>query len=149
MDSQKIGSILQKGLDVLLNDITQSLYKNNRVASGKTARSLKVVMNVGSDIVKGSLLGSSVLEQLEFGRGKTKNGSNSATWEKELRDWMRIRGIEQSAFYPIWRKINRDGYKGTKGLITDPITSFKNTIAKELGAVIVKDLRDNGVNGNK
>ena len=149
MDSKKLGESLNKGLNGLLNDITQNLYKNNRVASGKTAKSLRVVIDVTPDVVKGTLLGSSVLETLEYGRGKTKNAGSSPSWETDLRNWMRIRGIDQSAFYPIWRKINRDGYDGTKGLISDPITKFKNNFAKSLKDIVVKDFKDNGINGNK
>jgi len=149
VDNQKIADILNKGLEGLKGKILENLHKNNRVASGKTAKSLKVVTQIKGEDVVGRLLGSSVLEQLEFGRGKTKNAGSSATWETDLRNWMRIRGIDQSAFYPIWRKINAEGYEGTKGLVTDPITEFKNSFAKELKGVIVKDLRTNGVNGNK
>ena len=149
MDSKKLGDILKGGLDGLLNDITENLYKNNRVASGKTAKSLKVKVKVSPNVVTGTLVGSSVLEQLEYGRGKTRNAGSNASWESDLRNWMRIRGIDQSAFYPIWRKINRDGYEGTKGLITDPITKFKNNFAKELRTEVVKDFKNNGINGNQ
>lgn len=149
MDSKNTADILQKGLEGLLNDITENLYKNNRVASGKTAKSLKVVMDVKPDVIKGQLLGSSVLEQLEYGRGKTKNAGSNASWESDLRNWMRIRGIDQSAFYPIWRKINAEGYEGTKGLISDPITKFKNNFAKQLKTEVVKDFRKNGINSNQ
>jgi len=149
VDSKNISTSLNKGLELLKNDILENLYKNNRVASGKTAKSLKVVMDVKPDVIIGKLLGSSVLEQLEYGRGKTKNAGSSASWETDLRNWMRIRGIDQGAFYPIWRRINAEGYEGTKGLITDPITKFKNTFAKELSAEIVKELKKNGVNGSK
>lgn len=149
MDSKKTGNILKGGLEGLLNDITENLYKNNRVASGKTAKSLKVVMDVKPDVIKGQLLGSSVLEQLEYGRGKTKNAGSNASWESDLRNWMRIRGIDQSAFYPIWRKINSEGYEGTKGLISDPITKFKNNFAKQLKTQIVKDFSKNGINSNQ
>ncbi len=149
MDTKNTANILQKGLEGLLNDITENLYKNNRVASGKTAKSLKVVMDVKPDVIKGQLLGSSVLEQLEYGRGKTKNAGSNASWESDLRNWMRIRGIDQSAFYPIWRKINAEGYEGTKGLISDPITKFKNNFAKQLKTQIVKDFSKNGINSNQ
>lgn len=149
MDSKNTANILQKGLEGLLNDITENLYKNNRVASGKTAKSLKVVMDVKPDVIKGQLLGSSVLEQLQYGRGKTKNAGSNASWESDLRNWMRIRGIDQSAFYPIWRKINAEGYEGTKGLISDPITKFKNNFAKQLKTQIVKDFSKNGINSNQ
>jgi len=149
VDSKKTANILQNGLNGLLNDITENLYKNNRVASGKTAKSLKVVIDVKPDVIKGQLIGSSVLEILEYGRGKTKNAGSTASWESDLREWMRIRGIDQSAFYPIWRKINSEGYEGTKGLITDPIEKFKKTFAKELKTEVVKDFKNNGFNDNQ
>ena len=78
-----------------------------------------------------------------------RSAGSTRSWEKDLRDWMRIRGIDQSAFYPIWRKINRDGYKGTKGLVTDPINVLTDSLAKELSIIIIKDIRNNGINGNK
>ena len=106
-------------------------------------------MDVKPDVIKGQLLGSSVLEQLEYGRGKTKNAGSNASWESDLRNWMRIRGIDQSAFYPIWRKINAEGYEGTKGLITDPITKFKNNFAKQLKIEIVSEIKKDGINSNK
>ena len=135
---------MTKGLESLKNDILENLYKNNRVASGKTAKSLRVEVKADPNKVTGTLYGSSVLETLEYGRGKTKNAGSNASWESDLRNWMRIRGIDQSAFYPIWRKINSEGYEGTKGLITDPITKFKNSFAKQLKSEIVKDFRKNG-----
>ena len=148
MDNQKVETILDRGLVVLQDDITKNLYKNQRVASGKTAKSLKVVTKITGNKIIGTLFGSSVLENLEYGRGKTVNASGNATWKGELLSWMRIRGIPEGAFYPIWRKINRDGYKGTKGLISDPRTKFKNNFAKQLKSIIVKDFKNNGINSS-
>ena len=149
MDNKQIEDILNKGLLALKKDVLENLYKKDRVASGKTANSIKVSTSISGNIIKGLLLGSSVLEQLEYGRGKTKNGGATRTWEKELKAWMRIRGIEESAFYPIWRKINRDGYKGTKGLVSDPVSKFADNISKALKVEIIKDFKRNVINGNQ
>ena len=149
MDSKKIETILNKDLTTLLNDVSENLYKNNRVASGKTAKSLKVVTKIAGEKIIGTLFGSSVLDTLEYGRGKTKNPSSSATWAADLRGWMRIRGVPEGAFYPIWRKINRDGYKGTPGLISNPVDKFKKALGVSLKDEILKDFRSNGVNGKQ
>jgi hypothetical protein len=139
-----IAKILTNELNVLKKDIQSSLRSNDRVASGKTSNSLRVEVKEGQGVTTGFLYGSEVLDILEEGRSSTKNASSSRTWEKELRDWMRIRGIEQDAFYPIWRKINREGYKGTPGLISNPIERFNKALATSFKDEVIKTLR-NGI----
>jgi len=149
VDNKDISVAITKALELAKKSIQSNLASSGRNASGKTSKSIRITSKVESDRVTGTMYGSSVLESLEFGRGKTKNAGSTRSWEKDLRDWMRIRGIDQSAFYPIWRKINRDGYKGTKGLVTDPINVLTDSLAKELSIIIIKDIRNNGINGNK
>ena len=136
--------ILIDGLEGLKSDILENLYKNDRVASGKTANSLRVEVKDKNGVLTGILYGSEVLDSLEYGRGATKNASSSRTWENELRSWMQIRGISQDAFYPIWRKINRDGYKGTPGLVSNPVEKFTKNLGSLLKGEILKDVR-NGI----
>ena len=149
MDSKKIEEILTKGLEKTKVAIQKNLASSGRNASGETSKSLKVVSSSTPTQIRASLVGSSVLEVLEYGRGKTKNPSSKATWAADLRGWMRIRGIPEGAFYPIWRKINREGYKGTQGIVSNPVDAFKNDIGKALKLVILKDFRSNGVNGKQ
>ena len=149
MDNKNLVDILNKSLESLKLDIQDSLRKNNRVASGKTSKSLRIKIDANANQVTGTLLGSTVLDNLEYGRKSTKNAGTTASWEKQLRDWMRIRGIEQSAFYPIWLKINRDGYEGTDGLVSDPVEKFKDLISSKLKVELIKDFKRNGINGNK
>ena len=145
--ANEISKILTKELNELKNSILENLYRNDRVASGKTAKSIRVEVQQKGEFTIGRIYGSKVLDILEEGRGKTKNASTTRTWEQELRSWMRTRGISQDAFYPIWRKINRDGYEGTKGLISDPIEKFNKGIANTFSKFIVKSVRD-GINRN-
>lgn len=149
MDSKKLEAILEKGLNELSKSIKQNLFDNDRVVTGKTVNSLRVEVESSTTQVKGRLLGSSVLEQLEYGRGKTKNGGNTRSWEDDLRLWMKLRNKPESAFYPIWKKINEEGYEGTKGLVSDPINEFTKSVAPDLKAIIIKYFRDNGVISNK
>ena len=149
MDSEKIRTILIKGLEDTKKSIQKNLASSGRNASGSTSKSLKVTSSITPTQVVAKLTGSNVLEVLEFGRGATKNASSNATWKGELLSWMRIRGIPEGAFYPIWRKINRDGYKGTPGIVSNPVDDFKKGVGKALKAVILKDFRSNGVSSNQ
>jgi len=149
MDSKKIAEILIGGLEKTKKSIQKNLSTSGRNASGSTSKSLKVTSSITPTQVRASLLGSSVLEQLEYGRGKTKNPSSNATWAADLRGWMRIRGIPEGAFYPIWRKINEEGYKGTAGIVSNPVDDFKKGVAEDIKAIILKDFKSNGVNSNQ
>ena len=145
---KKIADILTKELNGLKDDIIKNMKSNNRVASGKTANSLRVEVKQRGEITTGYLYGSEVLDILEDGRGKTKNASSSATWADELKAWMRTKGISEDAFYPIYKKINREGYKGTPGLISNPIEQFNKNIASAFSEFIVESVR-NGISRNR
>jgi len=148
--SEVIRTVLSRGGEAIKLDIQKNLVKNNRVASGKTSRSLRVMTLITPTQVIMRLMGSSVLEQLEYGRGKTKNGTKgSSSWFNELLAWVKIRGLPEGSVYAIFKKINKEGYKGTKGLVTNPVDSFKDSVAKDLKAIILKDFKDNGVNSNQ
>jgi hypothetical protein len=148
--SEEIGKILHKGLEKVKFDILANMASSKRNASGKTSKSLRVEVKVSDTQVKAVLYGSSVFEQLEFGRGKTKNGTKgSSSWFKELLAWVKIRGLPEGSVYAIFKKINKEGYKGTKGLVTNPVDSFKGSVAKDMKAIILKDFKDNGVNSNQ
>tara|TARA_R110002153_G_scaffold231816_2_gene385032 strand:+ start:268 stop:771 length:504 start_codon:yes stop_codon:yes gene_type:complete len=167
VDNKDISIAITKALELAKKSIQSNLASSGRNASGKTSKSIRITSKVESDRITGTMYGSSVLESLEFGRGKTKNAGSTRSWEKDLRDWMRIRGIDQSAFYPIWRSINTYGWNpqnpskkskpipgrnsrgGIDGLVTDPINVLTESLAKELSIIIIKDIRNNGINGNK
>ena len=130
-------------LNDLRQDIIKSLKDSGRNASGKTANSMRVEVKERGGGVTGILYGSEVLDILEYGRSPSKGGQKgNRTWEKELREWMQIIGISQDAFYPIWRKINRDGYKGTPGLISNPIDKFNKGLSNGLKGLILESVRD-------
>lgn len=134
--------IIEDELNVLSKAIVDNLRKNDRIASGKTANSLRVDVSEVNQSVSGKLVGSSVLFALQDGRKKTTNGGSTRSWEQELRDWMAIRGIPDNAFYPIWRKINAEGYEGTTGLIDDPITAFDKNIREKIKLDSIKTYKD-------
>jgi hypothetical protein len=103
-------------------------------ASGKTADSLEVETSTNS--VK--LLGSSVFEQLEYGRGSTKSGGTKGSGKliDSIKQWIKDKGIvsnikndknNSSLAFLITRKIhkmgwNRSNFGGIK-LISEVITT--------------------------
>ncbi len=105
-------------------------------ASGKTADSLEVQVN--KDNVK--LVGSSVFEQLEYGRGKTNSGGSKGGGKliDDIKQWIRDKGIvsnikndsdNSTLAFLITRKIhkegwNRQGYGGV-GLISKVVTTSR------------------------
>lgn len=112
------------GLEIT-NDLRHALRANDRNASGKTSDSIDFAVSEDRDKVVFEVTSSRVLRILESGRGPTRNDGPGHVKEG-IRQWIRDKGIrseipEQSLVFLITRKIHREGYKGTPGLITDTI----------------------------
>ena len=93
----------------------KSLTDNNRVVSGQTSQSIKYT-------VKGDTLvftGDDHITALEDGR-KPSESSGGRGFFEQIEQWVLDRGLPIKAAYPIYRKINREGYKGTEGLLSVP-----------------------------
>lgn len=134
------------------NEIRANLVAYNRNASGNASRSLRheiTPTNLGQKV---TIYGASYLYQLEYGRGATKSGGGQKFTVQMIADWIVAKGLSydiplQSLAYLIWRKINRVGYEGSKGVITDAINPQKiSTYLKQVGGevtkTLVKDLKD-------
>jgi hypothetical protein len=135
--------------------ITNGLDKYNRNASGKTKRSLRYEVTDK----KVSVFGESNLFQLEYGRGATKNKTTRTFTVATIEAWIVAKGIQptgiplKSLAYLIWRKINRKGYEGTKGVLTDTINpenikKWTASVAITEVKSIVKGIKEfkNGIN---
>jgi len=120
-------------------------------ASGKTADSAEVVAS--NNNVK--LIGSSVFNQLEYGRGETGSGGGSG--EKlidQIKGWIKDKGIvsdikndndNSTLAFLITRKIHRQGWNRAKyggvGLISKVVTvSRMQSIIKKVGAELTLTL---------
>lgn len=103
-------------------------------ASGKTADSLEV--ETSNDSVK--LLGSSVFDQLEYGRGQTKSGGSKGSGKliDAIKQWISDKGIvsnikndnnNKALAFLIARKIHRQGWNrqgyGGVNLVSEVITT--------------------------
>lgn len=113
---QQLSDILNKQGEQGVQLYRKSLQDNNRVVSGQTAQSIKYN-------VKGSTLtftGDEHITALEDGRKPTEGGGSGFGFFEQIEQWVLDRGIPKEAAYPIYRKINREGYKGTEGLLSIP-----------------------------
>jgi hypothetical protein len=107
------------------NDLREALRTNKRNASGRTSESIDFAVSEDRDKVVFEITANKVLRVLESGRGPTVNDGPGRVREG-IKQWIKDKGIksnipEQSLIFLITRKIHREGYKGTPGLITDTI----------------------------
>jgi hypothetical protein len=106
----------------------KSLRDNNRVVTGQTALSIKSTVKQDTLI----FTGDDHITALEDGRKPTESGASGNGFFEQIEQWVLDRGIPIEAAYPIYRKINREGYKGTEGLLSIPSEEIINNTKKAL-----------------
>ncbi len=94
----------------------KSLTDNNRVVSGQTSQSIKYTVKNTNTLV---FTGDDHITSLEDGR-KPSESSGGRGFFEQIEQWVLDRGLPIKAAYPIYRKINKEGYKGTEGLLSVP-----------------------------
>lgn len=131
--------------------LKDSLRKHNRNASGRTSESIQY--HITEDKYKTVFIvdANSNIRFLQDGRGKTTKGGNGSV-KNSIRQWIKDKGIvasngisEDSLVFLITRKIHREGYKGTPGLIDDVINedlieAIHKGITDIVGEEFVKEL---------
>jgi hypothetical protein len=147
---------LNQEFELLKNDLIKAYDAKRMRASGKTADSLEV--ETGNDSVK--LLGSSVFDQLEYGRGQTKSGGSKGSGKliDAIKQWISDKGIvsnikndnnNKALAFLIARKIhrqgwNRQGYGGvnlvSEVITTQRIQSIINKVGNSLTITLVNRL---------
>ena len=140
------------------NDLITEYDKLNMRASGKTADSAEVESSAQG--VK--LTGSSVFEQLEYGRGATKSGGSGGGVKliDQIKQWISDKGIvsdikndadNSSLAFLIARKIHKQGWDrsrfGGVGLISKVVTTTRiqsiiNKVGAELTLTLVHRLQN-------
>ncbi len=140
------------GLEITTG-IRDGLIKNNRVASGSALNSLRFDVQVTPTLGTLQVWGASYIYNLEYGRGPTRNREGGVFTPQVIEKWIIAKSIQptgitlKSLAYLIWRKINRDGYKGTIGVISETINpqnvaNWLQYIGGEVTKTIEKEVRD-------
>lgn len=137
---ENAASVLNEGLQDIVDQIKASLRSADRVATGKTLEKITIEIEEGSGKVIGRIYAPSYITNLEDGRKPTENNSGTG-WKDSLLEWIRARGIDEDALYPIYKKINEKGYKGTEGVLSDPIKKGVEELRKKIQLQIVNGFK--------
>ena len=136
-----IKEIMERELQLLVTDIRNNFSKKNRNATGRTSASITYDVRSDGSKVIGEVTAPSHVVELEQGRKPTQGEpTGSSEWYNKLDDWLRARNIPLAAKFPIFRKIHQEGYKGTKGLVTDPVEKSLDRITKRVADAAVENL---------
>jgi hypothetical protein len=141
---------IQQGLDIT-KGLQDNLRAANRNASGKTSESIDFEIFDDSDTTTFQIVANKNIRFLQDGRGPTKKGGTGAV-KNSIRQWIKDKGIkgrdgisEDTLVFLITRKIHREGYEGTEGLIDDIINQdlidfIHEGITDIIGKEFVKEL---------
>ena len=119
-------------LDALKADLINSMQSKGIDSTGQTIKQIMVKAtdkNVQLEI-------PGVLQILEKGRGPT--GKNAATGSppmiERIKQWCQAKGISEKGAWAIKKSIDKKGFKGKTGILTEPLSD--ENIDRQLKAVL-------------
>lgn len=140
---------IKEGLGVQMS-LRAAMAQAKRNASGKTSESIQFEVLETRDKVMLQVVADKTILTLQEGRGPTVNGGNGVV-KDSIRQWIKDKGIQsnlplESLVYLITRKIHREGYKGTPGLIDDVINEslidrIQDEVSEIAGNEFVNELK--------
>jgi len=106
-------------LELLKTDIINSLQTNSKNATGQTAKQLTIIEDSG--IVQ--LQAPSYMELLETGRRPTSPDAvaGNPPMIQRIQQWCRAKGIPEKAAWAIKKSIDKKGFRGIPGLLSEPL----------------------------
>ena len=138
-------------LESLKTDIIHSLQANGKMTTGQTAQQITVVSDDSS--VRLELPG--YIQLLESGRGPT--GANAVAGNPPMIDrikqWCQAKGIPDSAAWAIKHSIDKKGFKGIPGLLSQPLSDDNinlrlDPVANQIADAISQQIIDS-INSSK
>jgi hypothetical protein len=132
-------------LETLRADIIHSMQAKGKYATGQTAQQM-VIVNEGNTA---ELQLPPYLQALESGRGPT--GANAVAGVPPMIDrikqWCQAKGIPDKAVWAIKKSIDKKGYKGTPGVLSEPLGNDNINIrldqtAEKLADAIIQQIID-------
>lgn len=106
-------------LENLKIDVLTSLQSKGGTATGETEQQIKIINN-GNNI---QLQLPAYLLELEKGRGPTSKNATPGNppMIQRIQQWCRAKGIPDKAAWAIKKKIDKVGYPGKPGILTEPL----------------------------
>jgi hypothetical protein len=141
--------LTEVGVDVT-ERIKQNLVDADRIATSGTYQSVEYIADAYSLTIKAN---KNILA-LQNGRKPSANGQKgSKVLFDQILKWIDDKGLaydikKESLAFLITRKIHREGYEGTPGLIDDVVNDELITKIEEKLGIAVKQNILNGINSN-
>jgi len=106
-------------LESLKTDVINAMQAKGKYATGQTGAAITIVAD--SDTAQLQLPG--YILELETGRGPTsKNAApGNPPMIQRIQEWCRAKGLPDKAAWAIKKSIDKKGYKGTPGILTEPL----------------------------
>jgi hypothetical protein len=110
---------LTQFLEMLKADLINALQANGRYATGQTARELTIT----GDENRMQLQLPGYTQLLETGRGPTNKNAvpGSPPMIQRIKEWCQAKGIPDKAAWAIKKSVDKKGYKGIAGLLSEPL----------------------------
>jgi hypothetical protein len=108
-------------LESLKTDIIHSLQSKGKYATGQTAQ--QIVVDTDSDNPQLQL--PAYMQLLETGRGPTSPNAipGSPPMIDRIKQWCQAKGIPDNAAWAIKKSIDKKGYPGIPGIISEPLSA--------------------------
>jgi len=135
---QQLDQILNKEGEQGVQLYRKSLQDNNRVVSGQTAQSIKYEVKDANTLV---FTADEHITALEDGRKPSQGEGSGNGFFEQIEQWVLDRGLPIKAAYPIYRKINKEGYEGTEGLLSIPSDEIIQNTKEAVGENILNNIR--------
>jgi len=107
-------------LESLKTDVINSLQANGKMAGGQTAQQITVI----NDGDHAELQLPAYIELLETGRGPTSSSPipGNPPMIDRIKAWCRAKGIPDKAVWAVKKSIDKKGFKGTPGILSEPLS---------------------------
>ncbi|MBS1531851.1 MAG: hypothetical protein JSU01_16205 [Bacteroidetes bacterium] len=126
-------------------DIKNSLQANGKLATGQTAQ--KITVTNDDDGAQLQLPG--YLQLLETGRGPTSSNpvAGDPPMIERIQAWCRAKGIPGQAIWAVKKSIDKKGFKGTPGILSEPLSEENinlrlDPVARQIADIITQQIID-------
>jgi len=106
-------------LESLKTDVINAMQAKGKYATGQTGAAITIISD--DDMAQLQLPG--YMQELETGRGPTsKNAApGNPPMIQRIQTWCQAKGLPDKAAWAIKKSIDKKGYKGTPGILTEPL----------------------------
>ncbi len=110
---------LSNFLDSLKTDVINSLQANGKIATGQSAQQITIV----NDGDKAQLQLPGYMQLLETGRAPTGSSpiAGNPPMIDRIKQWCAAKGIPDKAAWAIKKSIDKKGYQGVPGILSEPL----------------------------